>query len=366
MLGWLNKHSVSVILCELATGERALTHAALDELPDRKLLHHLRSVLVATATLPPRDKHLARLERWITRVIAERDNADERQVLHRYAVWHVLRRLRGRLHGAHATYGQIVAARSNINAAFTLLDWLHTDDLTLATARQGDLEAWLASRDSRADMGYFIRWANKHKPTSLELPAVRWHGPAGVVDTETRWQHARRLLHDDTVEPEDRVAGLLVLLYAQTTATISQLTLDHVQTSDTQVRLRLSREPVILPAPIDALVRQLVATRRGHATLGDQGTSPWLFPGGQPGRPITALWLADRLRRLGIHARPSRSTALFQLATELPAAVLARMLGIHISVAAAWQRASAGDWTHYAAEISRRHNTNTGVTGENC
>jgi hypothetical protein len=150
------------------------------------------------------------------------------------------------------------------------------------------------------------------------------------------------------------------------TATISQLTLDHVQTSDTQVRLRLSREPVILPAPIDALVRQLVATRRGHATLGDQGTSPWLFPGGQPGRPITALWLADRLRRLGIHARPSRSTALFQLATELPAAVLARMLGIHISVAAAWQRASAGDWTHYAAEISRRHNTNTGVTGENC
>jgi hypothetical protein len=28
------------------------------------------------------------------------------------------------------------------------------------------------------------------------------------------------------------------------------------------------------------------------------------------------------------------------------------MLGIHITVA--WQRASAGDWTSYAAEISRR------------
>jgi hypothetical protein len=32
---------------------------------------------------------------------------------------------------------------------------------------------------------------------------------------------------------------------------------------------------------------------------------------------------------------------LFQLATELPAALLARMLGIHIDVAVAWQRASA-------------------------
>jgi hypothetical protein len=35
---------------------------------------------------------------------------------------------------------------------------------------------------------------------------------------------------------------------------------------------------------------------------------------------------------------------LFQLATDLPAAVLAKMLGVHISVAIAWQRASSGDW----------------------
>jgi len=30
------------------------------------------------------------------------------------------------------------------------------------------------------------------------------------------------------------------------------------------------------------------------------------------------------------------------------------MLGIHISVAVAWQRASSGDWTGYAADYSRR------------
>jgi len=35
---------------------------------------------------------------------------------------------------------------------------------------------------------------------------------------------------------------------------------------------------------------------------------------------------------------------VFQLATDLPAAILARMLGIHITVAVAWQRAAAGDW----------------------
>jgi hypothetical protein len=52
--------------------------------------------------------------------------------------------------------------------------------------------------------------------------------------------------------------------------------------------------------------------------------------------------------------RQDRSTALFALATELPAAMLARMLGINIKVAVAWQQASSGDWTAYAADISRR------------
>jgi hypothetical protein len=45
-----------------------------------------------------------------------------------------------------------------------------------------------------------------------------------------------------------------------------------------------------------------------------------------------------------------------ELATELPAAVLARTLGIEITVAVTvkWQRAAAGDWGVYVAEVSRR------------
>jgi hypothetical protein len=34
----------------------------------------------------------------------------------------------------------------------------------------------------------------------------------------TRWDDARRLLHDDTLKTPDRVVGLLLLLYAQTWA----------------------------------------------------------------------------------------------------------------------------------------------------
>ena len=42
------------------------------------------------------------------------------------------------------------------------------------------------------------------------------------------------------------------------------------------------------------------------------------------------------------------------LAAVIPAAILARTLGIHTDVAVIWQRHAAGDWTTYAAEASRR------------
>jgi hypothetical protein len=189
--------------------------------------------------------------------------------------------------------------------------------------------------------------------SDLSFPAERWNGPTQPMDDEARWATARRLLHEHTLKLEDRLAGLLLLLYAQWRATISRLTVDHIEETDGTVRIRLGAVPVALPAPVAELARQQVAVRRSHAVLG-WTDSPWLFPGGQPGRPISAWALGDRLRNLGIRLAEVRSTALFQLATELPAAVLARTLGLDITVAVKWQRAAAGDWAAYAAEISRR------------
>jgi len=105
--------------------------------------------------------------------------------------------------------------------------------------------------------------------------------------------------------------------------------------------------------------------RAGASTAGCQAS----FDGvGRPVRRGPRRWLGvpgplrlDRgsaarndSRRLGPRPGPTRSTALFQLATDLPAAVLAKTLGIHISVAVAWQRASRGDWMADAAQVSRR------------
>ncbi len=356
VLRWLNTNGTSTILAELAAGDRPLNHAALDGLPASKPIEHLRSVLVATGALPTRDEHLARLQRWITAAIAEREDTDQQHLLRRYALWHLLRRLRSRNNGTPATHGQANYIQVHVKAAVALLDWLTAHRLTLTTAAQGDLDVWLGSDTAsyRNEAGHFIRWGKRNRLTSLGLATIKWTGPTRAIDTEARWDQIRQLLHDDTASAGDRVAALLVLLYAQNAAKISRLTLEHIEATDGEVRIRLGREPIVLPAPLDGLVLKLVASRRGHAVLGDQGISPWLFPGGQPGRAMSSSHLAKRLRQLGLRSGEARSTALFQLATELPAALLARLLGIHISVAVTWQRASSGDWTSYAADYSRR------------
>jgi hypothetical protein len=353
---WLDRGGAPGILRQLdEAGFAALSHEALDHLAAGKPVAHLRSVLVAIGVLPHRDERMIQLQRWSAELIAGRGDAEDRSVLHRYAVWHVIRRLRGRIGDGNASHGQVVAARQSIKGAVALLDWLGTKGLTLDTASQGDLDAWLTSTEPlHGESGNFVRWARKHKLTRLDHDAQRWGGPTGVIDTETRWQQARWLLHDDTVDTADRVAGLLVLLYAQTAATISELTVDHIQMTDQQVMLRLGREPILVPAPLDNLMRDLVESRSGHAAVGGHHDSRWLFPGGRPGQPLSAFRMTERLRRLGIRSSRARSAALFQLAADLPAAILAHTLGIHISVAASWQRASAGDWLSYAAEVSRR------------
>jgi hypothetical protein len=356
VLRWLQRGRAAAILAELGSGSLPLTHRSLDELPPAKPVEHLRAVLVATGALPARDEHMARLERWVLAAVTARADPDEQYLLRRYAIWHLLRRLRSRQHGADITYGQTTVVKGRVRAAVELLDWLARRDLTLASADQGHLDDWLASDGAtrHGDAGHFVRWTAAEKLTRLELPALRWTGPAGPIDADRRWSQARQLLSDDTIDTADRVAGLLVLLYAQRAATIARLTVTHVHHDDQGVRLRLGDRPVMLPEPLDQMVLDLVATRRGHATLGERGTSPWLFPGGQPGRPISADRLNQRLHQHGIHAGPARSTALFQLATELPAAVIARMLGVHIKVAVQWQKAAGGDWTNYAADYSRR------------
>jgi hypothetical protein len=75
-----------------------------------------------------------------------------------------------------------------------------------------------------------------------------------------------------------------------------------------------------------------------------------LFPGRRRGQHLGAEALARRIRQHGIEPRQSRNRALAAWAAELPAPVLADILGLHVTTAEQWAQRARRDWTSYIAE----------------
>ncbi|MBI1845314.1 MAG: hypothetical protein HYR89_12015, partial [Actinobacteria bacterium] len=226
-------------------------------------------------------------------------------------------------------------------------------DHTLATCSQGDLDLWLATGTrSRHDVRHFLEWTSERKLSAkLKVPPVH-SGPGCVLDAEARWAIIAKLLRDPDIEVADRVAGSFVLLYAQPLSRVAVMTVDAITATGTGTGtlVRFGAQALVVPEPLAAHVTALMATGRAHHIgIGSTAPSRWLFPGHLPGRPITASQLGQRLRAFGIDARAARRAAQLQLAAEVPAVVLAEMLGIAIGTAVDWVHAAGGDWANYAA-----------------
>jgi hypothetical protein len=352
---WLRSGAGAPILAAIAAGTMELTHAALDEHPRRGAADYVRAMLVAHGALPERDEALARLERWIDDKVAGTDDPEHAKILRRFATWHTLRGQRRRT-GRNEPVSRTVTAhaRNQINAAIALLDWTARRDIDLGDLAQHHIDVWLAGPPSRRYARYFLAWtAQQHLTTNLTIRAAPVRA-GSALDSEDRWEIARRLLHDDTVELVDRITGSFVLLYAQPLTRIAAMTTDQVHIDDGTVSIRFAGHDVQIPEPLATLISTFAAGgHRSHTGIGAT-TSSWLFPGHHPGRPITPSRLGDRLTPLGIDARAGRRAALLQLASQLPAPVIADALGITATTATDWVKAAGGDWANYAADTARR------------
>ena len=357
-LKWLEGQAARKLLPALAAGKGPVTHDALDQLAPARSTAYLRAALVAAGVLPWRDEHLAAFERWLPGALAKVSDDQDRRVIRSYATWGPLRRLRRESSRRPLSRGQQVTARSDVQAAIRLTCWLRERDLSLVACRQAAIDAWLTSAEPGRFLAHnFLAWCTaRGHAGDVEIPASTKEAARAVTfpDADHRWSIARDLLHGPGHQTVDRVAGCLVLLYAQPLTRIVVLTLGHVGETPGGLSLALGKDPVVIPEPLAGLIRQLTARRRGHTAIGRAEDSTWLFPGGQPGRPISPERLGARLRRLGISVRAGRTTALVDLAAQLPATVLSRLLGVTLGTATLWNQAAGNTRAGYAAHVARR------------
>ncbi|MEO3798020.1 hypothetical protein ABGB14_48155 [Nonomuraea sp. B10E15] len=359
VLNWL-KHSPNArLLAELAASGQAITHELLDELPPGRHEHYVRQALVAAGVLPERREDLDRIPAWLNTLLVDRP-VEHARLVRPYVHWFLLKRARRRAerrrHPAHT--GAFL--RTWIRIALELLTWLDDHDGSLATLTQADLDRWLAAGNTRNHtIRYFLGWAaDRGIAPRLTIPPIPRQDPARILDEQEHWGQFQRCLADTALPLDVRVAGALLLLFGLPISRIRLLRAEHLQDRDDGTYLDIGRHPLLIPPRLAVLLRELAATPVNRSNMAVSVT--WLFPGLVPGQPASSSAFGRKICEHGIEARPARNAALIALVEDVPAPVMADILGLHISTAVRWADIAKRDWSAYLAaraEDLQRGNT---------
>lgn len=341
---WLTHNPELIIeLRRAATGEQALSHERFDQLGGTPSVEHFRRRLIEAALLPQRHHQLALFDQWTTRLLESIRTTSHHQTVATYATWQVRRRLAGAVDNNTLRTASTRAARGRIRVAVNFLQWLDNRGVTLADCTQRDLDQWFATGNTHrvAAVG-FITWARTQRLCNrhLRVPAYQSGTPTAMPHSE-RVELVRRLLTDTTITLADRVAGLLVAVYAQPVTRVCRLRCEAFTINDDSVALHVGPQDIELAAPVANAVQQLLDDP-------DRRHSPWLFPGLTAGQPRSSHSLGERLRIHGV-TKAARVAAFHNLVQDIPSPVLADLIGYNTIVIARRADTLAGPWNHYAA-----------------
>ncbi len=347
---WITDSIAYRVLLDILAGRCALEHEALDATGGSQAVEHLRAALVSHHALPPRDEQLLRFARWLAEQTEKMAHVEDRQHLKRWAHWHLLNDLNYRARQGKLTGRSVYYARAQVTQSIGFLEWLHGRGLQLTGCEQHDIDEWFAAGNTtRIRTTSFLRWSAKnHLTPKITIPRIDRPLTYRCLEDTQRRALIDRLINDTSIDPRDRVAGLLVLIYGQPIARIARLGLEDVTTSEQAVLLRLGKEPITIVEPLASLLAELVREPRGRAVTAATRT-PWLFPGKVVGLHLSYERLRRRLQLLGIPSRTSRASALLPLAREVPAPILAETLGLSDEKAVGWAKAAGSDYARYVA-----------------
>jgi hypothetical protein len=361
-LTWLSKPGTvaPTVLRGLATGKLAISHDTFrHQLPVDRRHCYIRDLLSSTGVLAPYTPAIERITPWLAQIAASL-TPERAEILNRYAHWHVLRRMRQHANAGTLTGCIVNGGRANITGAARLLAWATEQNTMISELSQSQLEEYMVIQPGGRWTGTsFITWLGDSGINSnISLPAAPHTQPQVTMPDQARWRGVELLLHD-TINTRSRVAGLFLLLFAQPLNQILKMTHDQVlDHGNGRVIVTFDTEPIELPPGVAELV---IDHKRRHGCASYRvGDTRWLFPGRLPGRPLVTEPVRLELVSHGIKPRASRSAALFFLAGQIPAPVLADLIGIARNTATRWAALAAHDWSSYTRQRAQQIQSRTG------
>jgi hypothetical protein len=344
------------LIRKLATGELPCTHSALDKLRQTRSVDYLRSTLVLVGLLEPRDEELAMARNHLAGMLADVGHGEDRRLLARFLRWKLLPDLHRRAeHDGTQNFNTRRYVVRQFAGAQLFLEYLRSNNATLASCPQHLIDRWVGQHSwRRGDLRRFLSWAASQglAPEHVTLRDATGAEDRSITGDTQRALLAIELQHNEDIPLQDRVAGCLVLQYGQHASRVSNLTVTNIVEHPAEpgvLGLQLGTEPLWLRPRLSQLLRRLVDERRSHAAAGRGRPTPYLFPGGRPGRPIAPDTLSRRLNTLGITVRLARNGALLAMVGHVHWKVLADLLGFSDSAAQRWHAANGGDRASYVA-----------------
>lgn len=344
---WKRSSKVQELLRGLGDGTIPVSHEGLDAAPGKQA-EHLRALLQHHGLLPQRDTHLPRFEQWID-VKLDGLPDEVRQPVQHFATWHHLRRIRAKSAAGASTRGPVHSAKQEITETVKFLTWLHeTYQRNAATCTQQDVDEWLATGPTtRTAIRTFFVVAKKSR---LNTAVTIQHrsaktSPSLSQDQRLAWIH--ELLSGTSESLPYRVAGMLLLLYAQPLVKVVALRTSVIDDSDAGMSITLGQHATDMPEPFASHLRDHLAARPNLRT-GAGPDSPWLFPSTLAGRHLHPNTVMDRLRDLGVNLLGARNRAIGELVLECPPSLVAEALGYSTQVAFLHADKAAEPWARYA------------------
>ncbi|WP_353748367.1 MULTISPECIES: recombinase XerD [unclassified Paenarthrobacter] len=353
IMTWKRSAKVMALLESVFSGQTPLTHEGLDSHQGTagREANHLRAILMHHGLLPHRDLYLVRFELWIQNQILLLPSEVARPV-EQFAKWHHLRRIRPLESPERNLQRQVHSAKQEVTETIKFLKWLwQTHERTAASCTQQDVDTWQASGPTtRKAIRTFFTFAKK-TGANTQIRVGRYdtsHRP--FITPQQRLNWLRELLEDNRDSLPYRIAGILLLLYAQPLTRVAALRISAVTVNDITgaVRITLGKHPLPVPQPFAELLKQHIRKRPNLGT-GTGAQSPWLFPGGRAGQHLSPNTLAERLLDLGLDLRGARNTALDQHVIATPAPLIADALGYSYEVAHRHAEAAGDTWSRYIA-----------------
>ncbi|MFI7670805.1 hypothetical protein [Nocardia sp. NPDC049526] len=237
------------------------------------------------------------------------------------------------------------------------LGWLRERGRALHDVDQAHVDEWLTTGPStRYYLRAFLQWAARRGHVGdVVVPVRKSRQHTAPIDADQRWDMARNLLYSNELALPYRVAGLLVLLYAQPMAALAEMTVDQVIRGDDGVYVRLGPLPLHLPEPLDALMVRLTEEHSGKASIARRERSVWLFPG-RAARPAHQLHPDGDSAASDWHPRPTdASSGPARFVHTATPTIVSRLLGLSVATAEAWSH-TTGLGT-YASVIAQRNNS---------